>query len=71
MDLLRPSETTTYCNYKGESTYWSAEIDGTVVPDVAWSYEEPYAESVAIKGWLSFEPAHAEVAAELPRGGRL
>ncbi len=65
-DLLRPSDTTTYCNYKGHSTYWSAEIDGTVVDDVAWSYEDPLPESLPIKGLLSFEATKVDLLAELP-----
>jgi uncharacterized protein (DUF427 family) len=66
-DLLQPSDTTTYCNYKGDCTYWSATIGDTVVGDVAWSYEDPYPESVPIKGFLSFDPAGADVVAQLPR----
>jgi len=65
-DLLRPSGTVTYCNYKGHSTYWSAVIGETVVADVAWSYEDPLPESTPIKGYLSFEPTVAEVSAQLP-----
>ena len=41
-DLLRQSQTSTYCNYKGPATYWSAELEnGTTIEDVAWSYPEP------------------------------
>ena len=65
-DLLQRSATTTYCNYKGEATWWSAVVGDTVVEDVAWTYEAPLPESVAIGGWFSFEPAHATVDAELP-----
>jgi uncharacterized protein (DUF427 family) len=65
-DLLQPSETSTYCNYKGEATYWSAAVDDKVVADVAWSYEDPFPESLAIKGWFGFEPTRATVTAELP-----
>ena len=65
-DLLQRSEKVTYCNYKGESTYWSAVIDGTVHEDVAWTYEDPLPESLPIKGWFSFEPTVADVVAELP-----
>ena len=32
-DLLRPSDTTSYCNYKGYATYWSLAIDDTVHDD--------------------------------------
>jgi uncharacterized protein (DUF427 family) len=66
-DLLRRSETSTYCNYKGWATYWSAVIGTTTVDDVAWSYEDPLPESSAIRGWLSFDLGRADVAAAVPR----
>jgi uncharacterized protein (DUF427 family) len=65
-ELLHRSATTTYCNYKGEATYWSATIGDTVVEDVAWSYEDPLPESILIEGYLSFDPTRVEVEAELP-----
>ena len=61
-DLLQPSPTSSYCNYKGIATYWSV---GTV-EDVAWSYENPPPESLPIKGFLSFDDTRADVLAELP-----
>jgi len=67
-DLLRPSGTSTYCNYKGVASYWSAVIGGTVIDDVAWSYEEPLAESATIAGHLSFDPDRVDLIAELPQG---
>ncbi len=67
-DLLHPSTTATYCNYKGEASYWSATIGDTVVEDVAWSYEDPLPESLPIKGYLSFDLTRAEVVADLPVG---
>jgi uncharacterized protein (DUF427 family) len=65
-DLLRRTETTTYCNYKGYGTYWAAAVGDTIVDDVAWSYENPPPECLPIKGHLSFDAARADVAAELP-----
>lgn len=61
-DLLRRSDTLTYCNYKGFATYWSAGG----VDDVAWSYADPPPESLPIKGFLSFDLARVDVVAELP-----
>ena len=66
-DLLRPSDTSTYCNYKGWATYWTAAVGDTVVEDVAWSYEEPLPESTTIAGCLSFDPERADVSAALPQ----
>lgn len=61
-DLLRRSQTSTYCNYKGYATYWSAGE----VADIAWSYPDPPPESLPIKGFLSFDESKAEVIAQLP-----
>lgn len=65
-DLLRRSATTGYCNYKGTATYWSVEVDGAVIADVAWSYPDPPPESLAIGGFLSFDATRLQVLAELP-----
>lgn len=65
-DLLRPTDTLTYCNYKGFATYWSAVVDGRVIEDIAWSYPDPPPESLPLKGFLSFDLGRADVVAELP-----
>lgn len=65
-DLLRRSDTVSYCNYKGFATYWSAGD----VADVAWSYSDPPPESLPIKGFFSFDTARADVIAELPGSRR-
>jgi uncharacterized protein (DUF427 family) len=66
MDLLHPSETTTYCPYKGTASYWTARVDGAEHADVAWCYEDPLPESTAIRGLLSFEPTRSTVRTDLP-----
>ena len=65
-DLLRQTDTSTYCNYKGVATYWAALIGEAKVEDVAWSYLDPPPESLPIKGFLSFDATRVEVLAELP-----
>jgi len=66
-DLLRQTATSTYCNYKGDATYWAAVIDHIRIDDVAWSYPDPPPESLPIKRFLSFDAARVDVYAELPR----
>ena len=66
-DLLRRTETSTYCNYKGYATYWSAVIGDSVAEDIAWSYEDPLPETLPIKGYFSFDASRADVVAELPQ----
>lgn len=67
--LLRRSATTSYCNYKGWATYWSAIVGDTVVEDVAWSYEDPPAEARPITSHFSFDETRVDVVAQLPGGG--
>jgi uncharacterized protein (DUF427 family) len=65
-ELLLQSDTSSYCNYKGYATYWSAVVGDTEIADVAWSYLDPPPESLPIKGFLSFDAARADVVSELP-----
>ena len=65
-DVLHQTDTSTYCNYKGVATYWSAVVGDAKVEDVAWSYQDPPPESLPIKGFLSFDATRAEIFAELP-----
>lgn len=68
-DLLRRSATSSYCNYKGVATYWSAVIGDVVVDDIAWSYEDPPPEARPIAGHFGFDPSKSTVVAELPQVG--
>ncbi|ETB32939.1 hypothetical protein O971_00875 [Mycobacterium avium subsp. hominissuis 10-4249] len=69
-DLLRRSETTSYCNYKGFATYWSLVDGDRVVDDIGWCYPDPPPESLPIKGFLSFDETRVELLAELPVSDR-
>lgn len=52
---LVPSETVTACPYKGTTSgYWSADIDGTTYPDVAWTYDFPTRQLLPIAGLVAF-----------------
>lgn len=65
-EFLRRTDTSSYCNYKGYATYWAAgDVD-----DVAWSYDDPLPETRPINGYFSFDPARADVSAELPSPDR-
>ena len=61
MDLLEPSDTTTYCAYKGTATYWHAVVGGVRVEDAAWVYEDPLPESLPLAGLLCFEDTRVDV----------
>jgi uncharacterized protein (DUF427 family)/membrane-associated phospholipid phosphatase len=53
-DLLRPTSTESTCPYKGQASYWSAEVGGEVHPDIVWSYPSPIPEAEGIAGLLCF-----------------
>ncbi|MCW2603762.1 MAG: hypothetical protein JWN61_1897 [Pseudonocardiales bacterium] len=39
--LLRPSDTTSVCPWKGTASYYSLEVDGKLNPDAVWYYPAP------------------------------
>jgi uncharacterized protein (DUF427 family) len=59
---LRPSETSSGCQYKGVADWWHVCQDGsTQLADVVWAYERPVPESSKLAGLVSFFAEHAAV----------
>jgi uncharacterized protein (DUF427 family) len=54
MDLLQPSNTVTYCPYKGRAIHWSASVEGHVERDIAWTYPTPLPGCDKIAGLVAF-----------------
>jgi uncharacterized protein (DUF427 family) len=67
MDIMQPTDTSTHCPFKGNASYWSADIGGTVLEDIAWTYTEPIPEAEKIAGLVSFfnEKVDVEVDGEV------
>ncbi|PYE18000.1 uncharacterized protein (DUF427 family) [Williamsia limnetica] len=55
--LLRPSDTETYCPYKGNASYYDLITPDGVIEDAAWTYAEPYDAVSDIAGHLAFYPS--------------
>ena len=53
-DVLRPSETHTWCPWKGTASYYSLEVDGRVNPDAVWYYADPKDAAKEITGRVAF-----------------
>jgi uncharacterized protein (DUF427 family) len=51
---LHASAKRTWCAYKGEATYWSPEVAGDVVADLAWTYEAPLRAATEVTGLVAF-----------------
>ena len=50
LDLLKPSETHSYCPFKGTASYWSLPD----AADLVWAYPAPKPDVAAIKDHLCF-----------------
>ena len=48
------SAKTTYCPWKGDSSYFSVTVDGKTNPDAAWYYPNPKDGAIEIKGMVAF-----------------
>ena len=64
-DVLTRTETSTYCPFKGDASYYSVTTaNGETVDDVVWTYEHPYPAVAAIAGHVAFYPDKAEISVE-------
>jgi uncharacterized protein (DUF427 family) len=55
-DLLEPTDSVTTCPFKGQASYWSAEVGGETHEDLVWSYENPIPQAEQIAGLMCFYP---------------
>jgi uncharacterized protein (DUF427 family) len=60
-DMLHRTETSTYCPYKGDASYYSVRVDGSELTDVVWTYETPYPAVAEIAGHVAFYPDKVQV----------
>ena len=60
-ELLRPTSSETTCPFKGQASYWSAEVDGETHEDLVWSYENPIPQAEGITGLMCFYPERVEL----------
>lgn len=59
--LVQPSDTRTWCPYKGEARYFHLLTrDGRRVEDALWSYEDPFPAVEAIRGMVAAYPGKVD-----------
>lgn len=60
--VLRASDTTTSCPYKGDAAYHSVDLgDGMLIEDLIWTYRAPYPAVVGIAGTVAFDADRARI----------
>ena len=51
---LRPGSLRTTCAYKGHATHFDAVVDGEVLANIAWTYEQPLDDATDVRDLVSF-----------------
>ncbi len=60
-DLLRPTARRTTCPFKGQASYWSAQVGDDIYKDLVWSYETPIPGAQQIAGLMCFYNERVEL----------
>ena len=58
--VLEPADGGSWCEWKGEATYWDAVVDGRRVRAVGWSYEDPSPGFEQLRGAVAFYPGRVD-----------
>lgn len=66
MSFLRRNDHVTSSPWLGVAAWYTITRDGKLVEDVAWSYDQPFDEGVAIAGYIAFAPEHVEIQLDEP-----
>jgi uncharacterized protein (DUF427 family) len=53
-EYLRPSDSTTTCNWKGTASYFDVVVNGITNPDAAWHYPEPKSKAENVRDRIAF-----------------
>jgi uncharacterized protein (DUF427 family) len=61
MDLLRPTSFETTCPFKGQASYWTLDLEGSVHDGIVWSYQDPIPQAADIAGLMAFASDRAEI----------
>jgi uncharacterized protein (DUF427 family) len=59
--VLTPSETRTYCPYKGEAAYFNVRVGAHTIRDGAWTLPQPLGEAIVCVNHVSFWRGDTEV----------
>lgn len=57
---LAHASRTSFCEWKGDASYYDVRVGDATVHDAAWAYLHPTEPFAAIAGWLAFYPARVD-----------
>lgn len=64
--LIERTETSSYCPFKGDASYYSIPAGGDAAVDAIWVYESPFPAVAQIKDHVAFYPDRVESISEQP-----
>ena len=62
--LLARTDTSTYCPFKGDASYFSLTTPDGTITDAGWTYDEAYDAVAEIKDHIAFYPDKVTVTVE-------
>lgn len=62
--LITPTDTQTYCPFKGDASYYSITTGDATLEDAIWSYVEPYDAVSEIAGHVAFYPNKVDISVD-------
>ncbi|KAL3697745.1 hypothetical protein R1sor_011821 [Riccia sorocarpa] len=57
MEHLAKAPGSSFCEWKGDATWWTLSVGSKTAENVAWSYEDPTETFLPLKGYLAFYAA--------------
>jgi uncharacterized protein (DUF427 family) len=60
MEYLLLSSRTTFCEFKGQASYYTVSVNGKTIPKGAWYYSDPSKGFESIANYVAFYPAKVD-----------
>ena len=60
-EYLKPSDRTTYCEWKGWANYYTVQVGDRTAQNAAWYYPDPTSTYGELKGYVGFYPGPMDV----------
>ena len=67
MTLLRRTDHSTQCPFKGDAVYYTIKAEGEIAQDAVWTYESPIPAVAEIKDHLAFYKEKIDKIEERPK----
>jgi uncharacterized protein (DUF427 family) len=58
--MLKPAIGSSFCEFKGNASYWDLDVGAARVPSAAWSYENPSKGYAELAGAVAFYPGRVD-----------